>query len=892
MPCKVCDGPGGLPVHFGVGHRVEPLDVSKELKLRSKSLNLIANTFSTIPYTSIVESPGQDVLHLCVSDQAGAITHEKVPGIFESLKSLATATVGTTEGVGNKHRLKRQLLQQMYDVDNPQLIDIMKHLEDGRASRDVLQESADAITLLVEVQAKLCSVDELPDPLVDLIIDTMFPPPDLSLLIESGLLEKQIVLLPSERVVAMGKGVHVDFKAIPYLIERDGSTVFNVGLASAKAFDENGNRVLPYCCACCSVEREVLCVDKGVTINVSGISYDNFPQGLYNLSPYIKNDTGLQAHHMNMLYNVASMGRSQSSDDLERLTEEMFHALDDAGLKYDSNLIPLQLRYEKSNALYVKEERRLSEGLGTYKTLQETQKIAEQHLERGARVRRSIDQSRYEEAVQRREAWITRVQEENKSASEKLQKIKAEKERLLTKLEARAIPVIGATAIGTSQVEQVVIRKEPEVMTDQVQAFVPTTSGPAVQGEITALMETGPDETSEKGGARRRRRRRKTTRAHNDLAESAQTPSGSDPEQALVPTTSGPAVQGEITALMGTAPGKRTDNNVMRSNISQDDTQSNFQSVEGREEENNHINEQQEQRVVLDLLQCDLQIIIKMVNSVQEEVDNNNNMTSTLKQERDSASIMLMSACTKVANAQNDRQRKALNKTLDYLEEKMRSVNTQIGTLLDEMQERRRELAELKAAQAVLEGEIKKIKSEVGIEHLKRYEKSTLESGRNSGELSGSISLRNESKQALIENMIDNSKSCVAKDMDEAMHEQGNGSWTDRVQHHQGHVELIGENHEEHGRNIQDLISRIENGKLEKNTVICLERKQFGENLGMKDVILLSKIVEHNERNQSDQIVLPEGMRESPIYQDALLYSKAKEHGIKVVGVEGKGFRA
>ncbi|WP_165379522.1 hypothetical protein, partial [Rickettsiales endosymbiont of Peranema trichophorum] len=81
--------------------------------------------------------------------------------------------------------------------------------------------------------------------------------------------------------------------------------------------------------------------------------------------------------------------------------------------------------------------------------------------------------------------------------------------------------------------------------------------------------------------------------------------------------------------------------------------------------------------------------------------------------------------------------------------------------------------------------------------HLKHYERSTLQ---DTSDITGStinlvytIGALNISKQALIERMVDESKRCGKQDMDEAMRVDKTRSWTDRVQHHQGHVELIGE---------------------------------------------------------------------------------------------------
>lgn len=91
-----------------------------------------------------------------------------------------------------------------------------------------------------------------------------------------------------------------------------------------------------------------------------------------------------------------------------------------------------------------------------------------------------------------------------------------------------------------------------------------------------------------------------------------------------------------------------------------------------------------------------------------------------------------------------------------------------------------------------------------------------------------------------------------------------------------------------HKENTQILIDEIQKGTIDKNTVIAIERKQYGENLGMKDAIKLASILEHNEKNPDNPIKLPQELENTPILQDALLYKTAKEHGVKVISLEGK----
>lgn len=108
-----------------------------------------------------------------------------------------------------------------------------------------------------------------------------------------------------------------------------------------------------------------------------------------------------------------------------------------------------------------------------------------------------------------------------------------------------------------------------------------------------------------------------------------------------------------------------------------------------------------------------------------------------------------------------------------------------------------------------------------------------------------------------------------------------------------GTVEIRDENDHliEHQHNVSSLINDIKSGKIDKTTVIAIERKQYGNNLGMKDVIKLAGIIEHNGKylNDPDKLIkIPEEIQQSPIYQDALLYKTAKEHEVKVIGLEGK----
>ena len=114
-----------------------------------------------------------------------------------------------------------------------------------------------------------------------------------------------------------------------------------------------------------------------------------------------------------------------------------------------------------------------------------------------------------------------------------------------------------------------------------------------------------------------------------------------------------------------------------------------------------------------------------------------------------------------------------------------------------------------------------------------------------------------------------------------------------------GKVEFLAEEDhiKDHAQNTESLIKRIEStdesGKIEKDTVIAIERKSYGQNLGVPDVIMLANVIEHNEKNPDNQLKIPEEItKDSLIYQDAVLYNTAKKHGVKVIGLEGKNLEA
>lgn len=118
----------------------------------------------------------------------------------------------------------------------------------------------------------------------------------------------------------------------------------------------------------------------------------------------------------------------------------------------------------------------------------------------------------------------------------------------------------------------------------------------------------------------------------------------------------------------------------------------------------------------------------------------------------------------------------------------------------------------------------------------------------------------------------------------------------DKGDQKRGTTQFISENHiTEHESNIQKLIDQINKGEIKPDTAIAIELKQHGENLGMKDVIGLAKIISHNEKNTTkpdERIVIPSEVTPHTIlYQDAMLYKVASEKGIKVIGLEGKDLK-
>ena len=84
-----------------------------------------------------------------------------------------------------------------------------------------------------------------------------------------------------------------------------------------------------------------------------------------------------------------------------------------------------------------------------------------------------------------------------------------------------------------------------------------------------------------------------------------------------------------------------------------------------------------------------------------------------------------------------------------------------------------------------------------------------------------------------------------------------------------GKVELLWEVHDEHGASVRALVERMEKMSEEegKRSVVALERKEEGENLGMRDVRLLAEVMRYNEgKRGAEKIVLPAGVEGTALW--------------------------
>ena len=173
----------------------------------------------------------------------------------------------------------------------------------------------------------------------------------------------------------------------------------------------------------------------------------------------------------------------------------------------------------------------------------------------------------------------------------------------------------------------------------------------------------------------------------------------------------------------------------------------------------------------------------------------------------------------------------------------------------------------------------------VGAFHLKR-------AGEQAGEaydIKETFAASNTDNRELLEKM--RKEAVITADIDLKAISVQNDVDKDKV----GKVEFLAEGHhiKDHAGNTKALIDRIVSGEIGKDTVIAIERKSYGQNLGVPDVIMLANVIEHNEKNPNNQLEIPKEItKDSLIYQDAILYNTAKKHGIKVVGLEGRNLKA
>lgn len=121
-----------------------------------------------------------------------------------------------------------------------------------------------------------------------------------------------------------------------------------------------------------------------------------------------------------------------------------------------------------------------------------------------------------------------------------------------------------------------------------------------------------------------------------------------------------------------------------------------------------------------------------------------------------------------------------------------------------------------------------------------------------------------------------------------------NADQTEKERPNIASVQIVAEdNHlSDHKGNVQKFREQIESGEIGKNNVILLERKEYGDNLGMQDVIKLANIIEHNEQHPDNAIRIPANIKDDwLLYEDAVLYKVAKEAGVRVIGLEGKNLK-
>jgi|GEM_PF-6273761 len=94
----------------------------------------------------------------------------------------------------------------------------------------------------------------------------------------------------------------------------------------------------------------------------------------------------------------------------------------------------------------------------------------------------------------------------------------------------------------------------------------------------------------------------------------------------------------------------------------------------------------------------------------------------------------------------------------------------------------------------------------------------------------------------------------------------------------------------DHSNSMNSIVKSVKemNAEEKKNTVVFTERKEDGDNRGMKDVKALATVLGYNEdKLKREQIAVSEP-ENSNLYKDAEVYSELKTDGMKLRGMEGK----
>lgn len=168
--------------------------------------------------------------------------------------------------------------------------------------------------------------------------------------------------------------------------------------------------------------------------------------------------------------------------------------------------------------------------------------------------------------------------------------------------------------------------------------------------------------------------------------------------------------------------------------------------------------------------------------------------------------------------------------------------------------------------------------------NLTKTEKTFLSSPKKKFNLVSSLEETNGKSLTEIQNIISNGK---RKNLQEETNVQlANKSVSTKI----GTVSIIVESDHtrDHKDNVHALINQIKSDIIKPDTVIFLERKEGGKNLGMKDVILLADIIKYNNKaDEFSQIKMPDMITKTMIYKDALLYNVARDYSIDIKGIEG-----